>query len=177
MTSCAFIDQNVKITPSVEVAKSNIGNGRTVGIKVVDEREDSLIGKRGSAYGDAAAIKTDQDMVELFSVEISRGFENKGFEPVPYLEEIPVYVKVEIRSVEYDTSMGLWTAGNMANSAIKVIAYNESKNYEKMYRSQVEIRTAFVASQETNAKIINQAVSDVIEKMFQDEDLLSFLAK
>lgn len=84
----------------------------------------------------------------------------------------------ELRTLKYETAVGLWTGGNIGTAAIKVIATNpKGKTYEKSYRGQKEIRTAFVGSQETNAKVINGALNDVIAKIFEDKELMKFLAQ
>ncbi len=124
-----------------------------------------------------AKITTSQDVVELFSNAIKQGLRQKGFEPIPFEDGRPTDLRVEIRTLDYDVSMGLWTGSNLAKASIKVLAHNAGKTYEKVYRGQGEIRTMWVASQETNAKIINAAVSEVLNKMFADQELLAFLAR
>lgn len=114
---------------------------------------------------------------ELYTDAIQQGLRQKGFEPVPSRGGEPTVMRVEIRSLDYDVSAGLWTAGNHAKSSVKVVANNGDQNYERMYRGQSEIRTAFVASQETNSKIINAAISEVLNRMFEDKELLEFLAR
>lgn len=177
LSGCTFIDQKVKLDPQFNVDESNVGQGKTVGIKVLDEREDSVIGKRSNAMYQGAKITTEQDIVGLFSDMIQDGLKKKGFEPTAYTDGNPASLKVEIRTLEYDTSTGLWTAGNMGKSAVKVIANNGGKEYEKVYRDEQEIRTVWVASQETNSKVINGAVSGVMTEMFDDEELFAFLAE
>lgn len=176
-SGCTFIDQKVQIQPELTVAQANIGGGRKVAVKVVDEREDAVLGKRGTGMVEGAKITTEQDMVQLFADLITQALRQKGFEPIPFEESTPTTLRAEIRAIQYDVSVGLWTGSNMAKSTLKVIAKNADKTYEKTYRGQSEIRTMWVASQETNAKIINGAVNEVLRHMFEDAELLSFLAK
>jgi uncharacterized lipoprotein YajG len=161
----------------VNIASSNIGNGKEVALRVLDEREDSGIGKRGTGMIQGARITTEEDIVQLFSDQITEGLKQNSFNVIPYSDQAPVILKVEIRNLDYDSSAGFWTIGNVAKSSLKVLVSANGKTYEKMYRSEEEIRTAFVASQKTNSKIINSSVSQVLGEMFADEELLKFLAQ
>jgi uncharacterized lipoprotein YajG len=167
LTGCTFIDQKVEIQPQLDgPLGGNLGNGKQVGLRVVDEREDFVLGKRGTGMVEGAKITTEQDVRQLFADSIAQGLRQSGFLPILELEGAPTAVRVEIRSLQYDVSMGLWTGSNMGKASIKVLANNAGKTYGHVYRGQKEIRTMWVASQETNAKIINGAVSDVLRNMF-----------
>lgn len=175
--SCAFIDQNLKVNPTVNYVSSTVGNGKKVGVRVVDERTDQFIGKRMTGYGyGAAKITTDQDLVAVLKDAILRGLQAKGFETTEF-DQSPANARVELRSLQYDASIGLWTGGNIGKAAIKIVATNSlGKTYEMTYRGQKEIRTAFVGSQETNTNVVNGALTEAIEEIFLDEKLLNFLA-
>jgi uncharacterized lipoprotein YajG len=174
---CAYIDQNLKVSPIVEIASVDIGAGKKVCLRIVDDREEQLIGKRAGGYGiGMAKISTDQDLAELLKNIISDGLRKKGFEPVAENETLLV-MRVELRALAYDTAVGLWTGGNIGKAVVKVVASKPSgKTFEKSYRGQKEIRTIFVGSQETNSKVINGALDEVIKKVFEDKELLNFLA-
>ncbi|MDD4899783.1 MAG: YajG family lipoprotein [Candidatus Omnitrophica bacterium] len=174
---CAYIDQNLCIEPQLQVADANIGQGKKVVLKVIDDRDEQLIGKRGNQFVPGGKISTKQDLAEILEKSMVDGLRKKGFDPVKN-DELGNSLKVELRSLEYNTSMGLWTGGNIGTSVVKITATQPSgKNYEKTYRSQKEIRTAFVGSQETNAKVINGALANTLDKVFEDRELLDFLAE
>ncbi len=177
VSGCSFIDQSVQIRPVLEVASSNIGQGKEVALKVLDDREDPVIGNRGNGMVQGAAITLDQDVVELFQGSIQNILEQKSFKVIPYDTNAPLSVKVEIRTLKYDTSMGLWTGRNMANVSFKVLVNNNGSVYEKVYRGNSEIRTAFVASQETNQKILNLAVKESLQQLAKDDNLMEALVK
>jgi len=175
---CAYIDQNLRVEPQLTVLQSNVGNGKKVALRVVDDREKQLIGKRADGYGFAAAkISTEQDLAALLKNSFMEGMHKKGFEPVGD-NDSNILLKVTLRSLSYDASRGLWTAGNIGEATVRIMASQVSgKTFEKTYRSQKEIRTAFIGSQETNAKVVNGALNDVLDKIFADEELWRFLAQ
>ncbi len=175
---CAYIDQNLKVAPELSVSKSDLGHGKKIALRVVDEREDQTIGRRADGYGiRAAKISTDQDIVTILKDQFASGMHDQGFEPVGE-NDAKESLRVELRALSYDTAMGLWTGGNIGKSTIKIIANNSSgKTYEKSYRGQKEIRTVFVGSQETNSKVVNEALSEALNKVFEDKELWEFISQ
>ena len=176
-SGCGFIRQSLIIDPTLNFSVSNIGQDQKVALRVLDEREDTAIGNRFAGFYRGGTITSKQDIDYLFKTWVSQGLERSGFAIEPYKDEIPVKLVVEIRNIGYNTEVGLLTGGNNAECSLKVRAENNDKTYEKMYRGRQEIRTFFVASQETNAKILNAAVSQALTNMFADESLLRFLAE
>jgi len=177
LAGCAYIDQNLRVTPQVAIEQENIGNGKQVALRVVDDRDQQLIGKRGVQYFPGGKISTNQDLAEVLKNAFIIGLRRKGFEPVGE-NDSNLLIKAELRSLSYETSMGFFTGGNIGTAVLKVIASQPSgKTYEKTYRSEKEIRTAFIGSQETNAKVVNDALADALNKVFEDRELLVFLAQ
>jgi uncharacterized lipoprotein YajG len=174
---CAYIDQNLKVDPEASVTSDNIGGGRKIAVRVIDDRDEQLIGKRGAQFLPGGKISSKQDLAEVLEEDVREGLLRKGFEPVKE-HETGLLMKVELRSLEYNSSMGLWTAGNIGTAVIKVTATAPSgKIYEETYRSESEVRTAFISSQVTNARVVNNALSEAINKIFEDRELVEFLAR
>lgn len=174
---CAYIDQNLRVAPQPAIYASDIGKGKKVALRVIDDRDEQIIGKRGAMQAYAAAkITTDQDLADVLREVFLDGLRKRGFEPVGY-NDSDLSLKVELRSLAYDTSMGFWTGGNIGKATLKVVATNPSGGtYENAYRGQEEIRTAFIGSQETNAKVVNDALNGALERAFADQALWEFLA-
>lgn len=177
LAGCAYIDQNLRVSPHLSVLESNIGQGTKVALRVLDDRSEQLIGRRGASGFELAKISTDQDLVELLRDTFIDGVRKKGFEVVGS-DDSDARLRIELRSLSYKTVTGFWTVGNVGEAAVKVIASQSSgKTYEKTYRSQHEVRTAFIGSQETNAEVVNGALSDVLSKVFADAELWNFLVQ
>lgn len=175
LSGCAFIDQSLRIAPQPTVSQVDIGHGARVALRVIDDRQEQMIGKRGYAYTGGAKISTDQDLAEVLRGVFVDGLRRKGFEPVGS-NDVGIPLRVELRALSYDTTMGVLTGGNIGKAAVKVIATQPSgKTYEKTYRGQREIKTVFIGSQETNAAVINGALNDALDQIFSDEDLWNFL--
>ncbi len=176
LSGCAFQRQVVNLQPTVTVAGSDIGTGVSVAVKVVDERPTKSIGHRGTAYGKAAEIASDQDLAAVVAEQLRIGLEKKGFAAGDYSQNSPTRLAVEIRLLDYSTSTGFWSGGVHLKAALKVDAKNGGKDFDKMYRKEREQRVQVVPTAGTNEQWLNEALGDVITQVLADEELLSFLA-
>ena len=171
-----FSDQKALLNPILDVKSENVGNNIQVGVKVLDERPEKILGYRGAAsVSKGGVITTDQEVAEVFSEKIKEGLTIKGFQPTSYSDDISRTLKIEIRSLEYYTSTGFWTGGIHTKASLKAIAQNSGKEYEEYYRGGNEERIMVVPSAEENDNFINIAVSEVLEKLFNDKKLFEFL--
>ena len=168
--SCAVTPQQATLDPELQLPVTNIGNDTTVVMRVVDERPDSSLGHRGAAYK-GAEITTDQDVGAVIYKSIAEGLESNGFNPVPFTEDIPRMLRVDIRLLEYSTSMCFWTGGIHTKAALKITADNDGKIYENFYRANNEKRVFFVPFADENEKLINAVAIDVLQQLFQDQEL------
>ena len=176
-SGCAYIPQEATLVPSVSVIPSNIGNDLEVSIKVVDERPTESLGNRGSAVVKGAEITTTQDLAAIIKDEIFKGLKNMGFNPLDYKEEFPRRIVIELRLLEYSTSTGFWTGGVHLKGALKAMASNQDENYENFYRIEKEKRVVFVPGAKANEKIINEGLTELLQELFNDNNLFQFLAK
>ena len=146
-------------------------------MKVVDERPEKTLGYRGPAQlSKGAEITTDQDVGKVFDQKIREGLSRKGFVPISLSQDSLRSLKIEIRSLKYYTSTGFWTGGIHTKTSLKAIAKNSGKEYEQFYRGGNEERVLVVPFAEENEKLINMAISEILQKLFSDEALLKFLA-
>jgi len=182
MTSCALTPQSVVLEPTLDVAPSDLGKGHTVAVYVVDERVSTEIGRRGTGAMRGAAITATNDMVSVFRDAIVQNMEKLGFDvlAIQNFEETtnePMVLRVDIRAVSYETSMGFWTGGVHVRGALKTTATDTQSlhTYEQLYRVDDEERVVVVPGADSNAQMINTAISALLQKLFDDVELIKFL--
>lgn len=173
--SCAVTPQEATIAPEIQVAQSDIGAGVTLALRVIDERADTTLGHRGAGLK-GAEIKVEQDVRAVIEQSIREGLERNGFEVVTWHPDALRTLRVDIRLLEYYTSMGFWTAGIHTKAALKASANKGDSEYENFYRAENEKRKVFVPFAGENEELINAIAVDVLEQLFTDRDLLEFLA-
>jgi len=176
VVGCAFNPQTARISPNVEVASGDIGQGTTVAFRAVDERASKSLGNRGAAFGKGAEISSTEDIAAVVHEKIADGLRKKGFAVTDYNETASPRLSVEVRSLEYDTSIGFWTGGVKVQAALKAVAVRDGKTYERMYRTDKERRVVIVPGAGKNEQWINEAVTDVLTQVFDDTGLYRHLA-
>jgi uncharacterized lipoprotein YajG len=176
ITGCTLTPQKTTIDPEIHVGSADVGHGRVLAFKVDDERPTKSIGRRGTGAMEGAEIVPTSDVGEVFRREIVAGLEQRGFSVVPYSDDHPLRMVIELRELKYSTSMGFWTGGVHMNAAMKVEAFRENMNYEEFYRTEEEERVFFVNFADENDELINTAASRLLQQLFDDQDLSSFLS-
>jgi len=177
LTGCAFTPQEANLDPTISVMPSQEGQGVTVSVNVVDERPSKSLGHRGSGYGKGAEITATQDLDVVVYDKVTAALRTKGFTVADAGVESPVSLKIEVRLLEYTTSVGFWTGGVHVNGALKAIADNNGEIYERMYRSDDEERVVFVPDATSNEKMINESLSFLLNQVIGDNALIGHLAK
>ena len=176
LSACSVTEQKALLNPDLLVIENNIGNGKEIGVEVVDERPEDTLGYRGTGNLRGAAITTDQDVKDVFDRKIREGLKRKGFNPTLRTEEALRSLRVEIRSLEYYTTSGFWSGLVHTKTALKAIAKNAGKKYEQFYRGGNEERVHIIPFAEENEKLINTAISEVLLSLFSDKKLFQFLS-
>lgn len=177
MTGCAFHAQKATLSPTLSVTSSAIGAGRDISLKVDDERPSTSLGHRGTAYGAAAEITTDQDLAALIRNKVAEGLTNEGYHVVNVGEGHGMQLGLQLRELKYTTSTGFWTGGIQVDGALKARVSDGNGIYEKLYRSDKKKRVIVVPTAGKNQEWLNSALSDLLRQVFDDPAMSSFLAR
>lgn len=175
LQGCAFTPQKANISPRISVQASNEGKNVQVGVRILDERPSKSLGRRGTAYGAAAEITSEQELAVVVQQQVIEALRKKGFSPVDFNSPNNAKLTVEIRLLEYSTSQGFWTGGVHVKGALKAVAQKSGDNYEKLYRIEKEERVMVVPTAESNEALINTALSDLLGQMLDDSALIKLL--
>ncbi|MEC3912193.1 YajG family lipoprotein [Sphingobium sp. CR2-8] len=173
LSGCTITTMEAKIDPQPQVQASTIGNGKKVGVIVVDERPSKNLGKRSSIGG---TIEMNEDLAVVYQTAIMKGLSAKGFSPVGGVSPDGSNLKVELRGLNQVSTTGFWTMGADIDAAMKVVVTGGSAPYEQMYRAASSNRTIVVSGAKALNKKMNAVVNDQIEAMFNDQALLTALA-
>ena len=179
LQSCGgYAPLKVNLAPKINVATSNEGKNIAIGIRVVDERPSKSLGRLTSAYGSAAEITSTEDLDKVIKAQLIDALQKKGFNPVEFSATKEPRLTIEIRLLEYSTSNGIGSDGVYVKGALKASAIRASDNYEHLYRSEnlEHVIWAPMATAEFNEKLINSALTELLNQVFIDKELFKFLA-
>lgn len=177
ISACSYNPQTVKLDPHITVAQTNIGQGREVAIKVVDERPSQTVGLRRGLLFEGARITTNQDVSLVFNAAFKEALATMGFTPVPYSQYHPNALKIDIKDLSYFTSTGYWTSGIHTNISAKVTLGAASNPFESFYSHGDEKRHLLIPWAGENTQIINGTVSAFINELIADQALLEVLLR
>lgn len=176
LSGCAFNAQTVQLNPTVPSTHSTEGQGVSVAVRVVDERASQSLGHRGGAAGAAAEITTNSDVAAIVSGQVTRALRNDGFAVLGPNAQGNASLTIEVRLLNYSTSVGFWTGGIQIEATLEAKAQKSGKSFEQMYRVKNEQRVVVVPTADKNAEWINAALGNAITKLVTDPKLLAFLA-
>lgn len=177
LSGCAFNAQTVQLNPTVASSQhSTAGQGVSVAVHVVDERASQSLGHRGGAGGAAAEITTNSDVAAVVSEQVTQALQNDGFTVLGPNAQGNAGLTVEVRLLNYSTSVGFWTGGIQIEATLEAKAQKSGKSFEQMYRVKNEQRVVVVPTADKNAEWINAALGEAITKLVTDPKLLAFLA-
>ena len=175
ITGCAFVPQKVKIQPVVIVTPGPVPAGARVVIKVSDKRISPLIGYRG-LDSEMATIKSEQNLGELLQQEIVKIFRQRGFQIVNDSEDATPLLRVDLKLLEYKTTMDFWKGGVHTKVTLDAHGRSAGTFYEQSYTGERHANAQEAPGAKTNTGLINGAVSDALQKLADDLALARFLA-
>jgi len=175
LSGCAFSPQSARIRPIASVAESSVGKGVVVAVRVVDERPDQAIGKRGAGGVGADIVPANQIEVAVQELLVA-SLKKRGFSVVDSNVSAQAKLGVEVRFLQYSVSQGLWSGGINIKVAIKATASNGGQIYEQLYRNDKEERVQFIPAAQTNENWINESLSKCIQDLLDDTALTEALA-
>ncbi len=175
-TACVYTDQEVSLKPEIPIDPTPIGEGRRITLTTVDERAETTIGHRG-AGGYGAEITVREDVAAVVDAAIAEGLEQQGFDTTGMLEVDLRELRVEVRSLKFTYSTGLLTGTQRTEAALKgICAVNGKREYESLYIGSTEKEVVVDQFAQKNEADINLALSQVLNNLLDDQDLLRCLS-
>ena len=172
---CAWVHQTATLQLNPQIKSSGIGAGRTVPVRVNDRRASEIIGYRGLGSQNAS-ITTKQDIPALFEAKIIEGLGAKGFKAVAFTDQSAGVLTVDVMEIRYTTDLEFMKGSMQALAVLRVFVSKNGLFFDQHYSGNRKEAILEAPQASRNEQIINAAISDVVQRMFEDGRLLSFLA-
>nr|VFK40289.1 MAG: Uncharacterized lipoprotein YajG [Candidatus Kentron sp. SD]VFK44422.1 MAG: Uncharacterized lipoprotein YajG [Candidatus Kentron sp. SD] len=174
VSGCAFTPHDVNVVLNQpDAAYLNSVKGTTIRLRVIDEREQNDLGRRGA--GIAAAKVEAPDLMPKFTRSVENGFRAKGYTLTANPVEADADLVVALRALKFEESAGFFTVGAEVDATILVEAEKSSENFRNQYRSSDEDRQLAISFGEGIDEQINMVLNEVLMQLFNDQKLDSFL--
>ena len=173
---CAWVPQSATLKVSTNIAASDAGRGETVAVRVIDSRPSNKIGHRG-VDSENAVITTKGSVEPVFQEAVMQGLARKGFTPVRYDGQSVRLLTVEVRRIDYTTDMEYWKGIVRTEATLHAAMVKDGLKFEQIYTGKRMETTMEAPRASTNERLINGAISDAVQRMFEDEALIRYLAE
>ncbi|NIR29088.1 MAG: hypothetical protein GWN84_07185 [Gammaproteobacteria bacterium] len=177
LAACALSPQVVSVRPALETAEHRtIGEGTRLALNVVDARPSSVIGQRGGVYEKTASIRTEGDVAPAVRRELVRALEAVGFSIPEAGGPADAALTVEVASIVYTARGGTFVRGVDTSATVRAEARRGSRTFTGRYRGTQTKNVMTAPGADENEALINAAVSNVLQRLVADAELLGFLA-
>jgi uncharacterized lipoprotein YajG len=173
--ACRLAPMEVRIAPTLEVPVTGRGYGTTLGVRVVDARPREALGRRASD-GSGLDVFTREDLPAVWGRIVDGALRAAGFASIPYQPNHDPSLTVWIKELNYDVSPGFFTKKAVTTAAVKAEASRGGRTHEMSFRTETETTVVFSSARGEVERALNEASSNVLDKLFTDSELMAFLA-
>ena len=163
----------MELQPQVDVAQSSVGAGTRLYMRVIDERDDMIVGHR--AVGDNGAKITAEQLPSMVETQLREGETKKGYTLIPSQEGSEATVTFRLRSFKLGIEQGFWSGGQNVAAALSVDARRGPKDYSNVYRHESEKRIQVIPDGHEIDQVMTAAISEILSKALSDGNLDLFL--
>jgi uncharacterized lipoprotein YajG len=173
----SYTQDMLMIRPTVNTMSKSL-NGRTIAVVVSDDRDSNSFGNKIGSYGTGGKIAPANDIVTAVENAMNAALNRTGAS-LTGSHSGSNLLSVTIRSIKYEGYRGLMYGGVTLTSAINVrLTRGASTIYERRYTATREAAAAHALggkSKQWNTENVNGVISDVLSKIFADEQLLGLI--
>ena len=177
LQGCALKPQNLRIDPPLKVTESAAGNGRIIGLGVSDARKDKKLGEVGDPNTRMVDVSVEEDPSAAVYERLQAALTKLGFSVVPYSDAMETTLQVEIRSLVLKSVKTAFTFETELRAEVGAHAANGPEFYDRQFSVRTRKDGAAPPFEEDSTMLVNTAISQALEDMLSDEQLLELLAK
>lgn len=101
LVGCAQTSQQVRLAPKADVPQSDIGGDRPVALRVVDERDDPVLGWLENRGADDGEVTSDTELHRVLRASLEEALEDNGFRPTDWRDDAERRLTITIVAVDH----------------------------------------------------------------------------
>ena len=176
ISGCALSPQVIEVNPDIRLADTPaVTTPVKLKLNVIDTRSSPVIGQRGGVYKDTSDISTSENMTGNLHRQISAALMQLGYEVAGKGEPSDADLTVRISNMKYTASSDKLLNKIEIKVAIHALITKNGKEFNGDYSATRKKDYVKLPSIEENAKIVNEALTVVLQSMLQDRDLVAFI--
>lgn len=174
---CTLKPQFLQIDPEIKVGDSQIGTGKTVGLLVSDARSDKKLGEVGDPNTKMVDVRVDEDPSPAMYRRLKIALTQKGFSVEPHNDVMERKLEVTIRSLTLQSVKTALTFDTELQAEVVAQAVNADAYYDRQFNVRTRKTGAAPPFEKDSTVLVNTAVSQALEDLLADEQLLEMLAR
>lgn len=177
LQGCSLRPQNIKLDPPVEVAPSNVGQGKMVWVQIRDARARKTLGNVGDPDGRFTQVSVDDDFSSTVYQRVSAAMRKIGFvaQPTPAPDERKLVI--EVRELKYQSLKQTLTFATDVSVSIIAMATNGNEHYDRVYNAGEQKTSPLLPDEKERAQTVNKVVGMALDDMLNDSRLVGLLAQ
>ncbi len=173
---CALSPQTIGIHPVLDVAAPAIGHGRALALEVVDQRAAADFGARGGVYA-TATVAPRNEVAGAVRAALAERLQAMQFQLAPPGAAAPVQLRVEVLRIDY-RALGEPVVNEVrAGAEVRGVVRNAGFGFTGQYRANSARQVVGPPGGETNEAIVNEILSQALQRLLSDRGVLDALAR
>ncbi len=174
---CTMNHQYLRIDPEIKVNEAQIGDGKEVGLQVSDSRTNTKLGEVGDPDRKMVDVWVVEDPSPAIYERVKLALTGTGFSVQPYSETMDRRLDITIRSLELKSVKTPMTFDTELRATVAAHAVNATAYYDRQFNVRTRKSGAAPPYEKDSTLLVNTAVSQALEDLLADEQLLAMLAR
>ena len=174
---CTLKPQYLHIDPEAKVSEKTIGAGNQIGLRVSDERGDKKLGEVGDPDRKMVPVTVEEDFAPAIYERVKKALTALGFSVEPYSDTMDRTLDIGVRKLALSSVKKPLTFDTELRAEVGAHAVNSTGTYERQFNVRTRMESAAPPYQTESAQLVNTALSQALEDLLSDEQLLALLAK
>ena len=174
---CSLKTQYLRIDPEVKVKEAQIGDSKTVGLLVSDSRSDKKLGEVGDPDRKMVDVRVEEDPSPAIYEQVKQALTRLGFSVQPYSETMDRTLEVKVKNLELKSVKKPLTFDTELRAEVAAHAVNANEYYDRQFNVRTHKDGAAPPFEKDSSLLVNTAVSQALEDLLADEELIAMLAR
>ena len=173
---CALKPQKLHLDPEIAVTGDSVATDTLLGLSIVDERPTTLLGEVGDPNAEMVPVSLEEDFIPLLTERVSESVEKRGFSVVPTSDAMTRSLVIKITSLVLNSEKTPFNFQTELLAEVTASARNVNDRYERRYSVRSYQETAGPPFEKHSNQLVNEAVSQALSDMLNDDRLFEMLA-
>jgi uncharacterized lipoprotein len=169
--------QSVTLAPELRVPTGNVGKGKHLALKVVDARAGKVVGYRNADGSRSAPITVEGPLERVVGEASAKTLSELGFSPAPHKDGAPLELVITVKELHYSVQSMTVTRKVTTKCVLSAKAVNGPGHWEGSFPVSHEKEMVTAPDENANARLINDVLSESLNLMLSDPELVQFLGK